>query len=169
MNSRTQRKCAEAVRRGYGLVDGVLYGPKGPLAVKLRKGQRYPSFTLNSAGTTFSIAIHKFVAFLCYGDYAFEEGLQVRHRNGDVLDYSRANILMGSRSQNHMDKPQEVRRRCTRARLLLTDDQAREIRRRHAALSPGHHPGFRKGLTNEFGIAPMAISKLLNNLTYKDL
>lgn len=134
-----------AYEKGYRVSrDGKLYGMKGEeLIVKKRGKQRYPTFSVNVGALTksgvFGIPVHRFAAYCFYGEKMFEDGLVVRHLNGNVLDLRIENIKLGTNSENEHDKSAETRRRVGRiARAAqqramnskFTDDEVREIRRR---------------------------------------
>jgi hypothetical protein len=79
-----------------------------PRKTKKYGTQRYPSITLR-LGITFPL--HKFVAYLLYGEDAFKECIVVRHLDGDTLNLSKDNIVLGTYSENEMDKSKEARSR----------------------------------------------------------
>lgn len=56
-----------------------------------------------------SFAIHKFVAYLLYGEIALRKGVNVRHLNANKLDLSKNNIAIGSSRDNNLDKPSSDR------------------------------------------------------------
>ena len=58
---------------------------------------------------SYSLTIHSIQAFKKYGDTLFEKNLEVRHLNGNSLDNSWENIILGTHSQNMMDIPKENR------------------------------------------------------------
>lgn len=58
------------------------------------------------------LPVHRLQAYQKYGDKIFEKGIHVRHLNGNPLDNRVENILIGSASENMMDKPKEVRSWC---------------------------------------------------------
>lgn len=55
------------------------------------------------------IRVHKLQAYKKYGNLLFKKGLMVRHLNGNQLDNSWDNILIGNNSDNQMDIPEETR------------------------------------------------------------
>lgn len=70
---------------------------------KLFGKQRYPSITLSYG----SFPLHKFVAYELYGKTAFNK--IVRHLDGNTLNLSKNNIILGTHSENNLDKPKETR------------------------------------------------------------
>lgn len=65
-------------------------------------------------GERVNLHIHRLAAYFFYGGDTFEEGICVRHLNGDVLNVSAGNIALGSYSENERDKPPELRSRNAR-------------------------------------------------------
>ena len=71
---------------------------------------RYKYFTIRLNGkTNTKVKFHRLQAYVKYGEKLFEEGIEVRHFNGDNFDNSWDNILIGSHSDNMMDKPKDTR------------------------------------------------------------
>lgn len=80
---------------------------------KLYGKQRYPSLTINDGtGTKSNITFnyHKFAAYSLYGFAALEKGVNVRHLDGNVLNLSKENLLLGTSQENQFDKSQNVRK-----------------------------------------------------------
>lgn len=105
----------EAINRGY-TVDkkGNVISPTNNLlsteGTRNLNGIHYKMFaiTLKNKKRT-NIKVHRLVAYLKYGDVIFEKGIVVRHINGDHKDNSWDNILIGTYSENMMDKPKNIR------------------------------------------------------------
>jgi hypothetical protein len=57
------------------------------------------------------ISVHRYQAYIKYGNKIFEKGIEVRHYNGNSLDNSWDNILIGTHSDNIMDIKPEIRMR----------------------------------------------------------
>jgi hypothetical protein len=60
-------------------------------------------------GKSSTIKVHRLVAYQKYGDKIFQSGIQVRHKDGNSLNNFENNILLGTPSENSMDKTSEVR------------------------------------------------------------
>jgi hypothetical protein len=121
--SKGHRIAALAKRQGYTVnpFTGDVIGLRGGIR-KLtdnRRGQGYLTLGVtdnqekrpNGYGKTFPLPVHKFVAYLKWGDEAFAPGIDVRHKNNNAKDNRWSNILIGSRSDNMNDLPPEVRSR----------------------------------------------------------
>lgn len=105
-----------AVQQGYSadLERGVIFGPNGkPLSVKLHGKQKYPTIRLHVKGlprSAYSLAAHKFIGYLIWGEAALAgRHSHVRHLNPPTTDIRRANLALGTPSQNELDKPAHVR------------------------------------------------------------
>lgn len=110
----------EAINRGYGFdfKNQILIRIKSNWKPRLYGKQRYPYMEIWIDKKVQAFPLHKFCAYLLYGDKAFEKGIVVRHKDGNTLNLSKDNILLGTHSQNNMDKPKHKRiyaAKCARA------------------------------------------------------
>jgi hypothetical protein len=167
-----------AFEKGYRVTeDGRLIGIKGnELKVKKRGNQRYPTFSVNVGSLTssgvYGIPIHKFAAYCFYGDEVFEEGVVVRHLNGDTEDISKENILLGTYSDNERDKPVEVRKKAAKiarshqkrpGNSLLTDEQVMEIKKRLK------NKESMAAIARDYGVTRNCIFLIKKGVNYKDV
>ena len=101
-----------AYERGYRVTkDGSLLNPKGKVigdSVDSR-GYKQTSIKINKKNT--NIRTHRLQAYQKYGNKLFEDGIVVRHLNGNRLDNSLYNIAIGTQRDNLMDIPKEIRTR----------------------------------------------------------
>jgi hypothetical protein len=100
-----------ASEKGYVVDDNgsVFYnGKQRKLHFKSKK-QKYYCFTARIDGATTRIEVHRLQAFQKYGSKIFEDGIVVRHLNGDSTDNSIDNIEIGSYQDNSLDVPQKRR------------------------------------------------------------
>lgn len=92
--------------------DGEVLGLKGfPLSTKVVNISGYNYFSFRDNGSREVVLTHRLQAYQKYGERMFEEGIVVRHLNGIRTDNSWSNILIGSQSENMMDKPLNQRRK----------------------------------------------------------
>jgi len=56
-----------------------------------------------------NLLTHRLQAYQKYGNKLYEDGIMVRHLNGNSLDNSWGNIAIGTRRDNAMDIPIEIR------------------------------------------------------------
>ena len=167
----------DAVGMGYKVTPcGQLYRPDGrKIPCKLYGNQKYPTGYIVS----YSIPLHKFVAYYWYGEDAFKVGVQTRHINGDTLDLSLSNIKVGTSSENQLDKCKSVRvMAAKKARAsqphpnnrLLTSEQASEIRDYYKENKKGNKigNGHRKYLSDKYGVCAGTIDKIVRGDYYVD-
>ena len=160
----THTRIIEAFERGYRVTkDGSLYGPKGEINVKLYGSQRYPTFTTNWGGRTFGVPAHHFAAYCFYGLDSFSPDVVIRHLNGNTLDISKQNIVLGTHSENNLDKLLYKRVRAAKAarraqgrtptNAKLTPEQVQEIRDAYKPYMDKKAPnGFVKDLEKKYGV-----------------
>jgi len=98
-----------AVKRGYIVSEeGVLYNPKGNKIGSIHNsGYHRTNIRINKKET--NLMAHRLQAYQKYGDILYNKGVMVRHYNGNKLDNSWGNILIGNNSQNQLDIPKNIR------------------------------------------------------------
>lgn len=173
----TQNRIVQAYSRGYRVNEGKLIGPKGELSIKLYGKQRYPTFSTNWDRRVYGIPVHQFAAYCYYGVKSFDDGLVVRHRDGNTLNISIDNILLGTHSENNLDKPRETRTGAAKTaraaqgtvprNALLREEDVKYIRDKYSKLKTKKAPnGFTASLAKEFGMSKAAISNVAKGKTY---
>lgn len=132
--SKHARAVLFALAQGYRVTEsGHVIAPDGsPRATRCRTGRSpYPTFNIAFEGGSFPVAAHKLAAAQVHGEAALVPGVHVRHRDDDPDNFAPANLLLGTQSENELDKPKAVRRRAALVaaskRRKLTDDDAREV------------------------------------------
>ncbi len=110
----------KAYNMGYRVVDGEVISPFNGQKRKLsiRGGSdnylRY-RFTIGSSRKDHhTVNVHQLVAYQKYGDLLLDSNIVVRHLDGNSLNNFEDNIAIGSRTDNEMDKPKDVRVRVAR-------------------------------------------------------
>ena len=99
-----------AKRRGYFVSeDGTMYNPSGNKVGTWINDNGYYCLSLRINKKTPIMPIHRLQAFQKYGQALFLNGIMVRHYNGNKLDNSWDNILIGTSSENQLDIPEQVR------------------------------------------------------------
>lgn len=176
--TKTQRRILEAVDRGYSVSEeGILTGPKGVLKVSKYGSQRYPTFSTNWGGYVYGVPSHHLAAYCFYGEHAFTPGLVVRHLDGDTLNLSKVNIVMGTHSQNNLDKPKKVRSAAARkarasqgrtpTNAKLTPSQAEAVRGFYRDLGGGKVPnGLASFLAGELGVSRKVLHNIKVGVSY---
>lgn len=112
--SKTNEAIREAHRRGYIVLDdGAVISPYGTIRSQRIRGNkkkdRYYYISMAFDKKSFPLPVHKLMAFQKYGEKMFENGICVRHLNGDSLDNAVGNIAIGTLSNNMMDQLPEKR------------------------------------------------------------
>jgi hypothetical protein len=92
---------------GYRAVNGVILNPRGKRMAVRPSRMGYPYF---HAGRKLTVRAHRLVAFQKFGQALYVPGTDVRHRDANPGNFADDNILIGTKSENQMDKPVEVRR-----------------------------------------------------------
>lgn len=101
-----------AYDRGYRCTrEGVLLNPKKEQIGAVRS-DGYVHFAITIEGIGVSIAAHRLQAYQKYDDRIYLDNLEVRHLNDDKLDFAWGNIVLGTRSQNMMDRSPKERKKC---------------------------------------------------------
>jgi hypothetical protein len=104
------QKILETINKGYTINSkGVVYNPKKEIQ-KIRVGTRgYLLFSVRFGKKVKNIKVHRLQAYTLYGNSLFENGIVVRHLDGDQLNNKSENITIGSRSDNYFDISNEKR------------------------------------------------------------
>lgn len=117
-------------------------------------------------GRSRSVMVHRLQAYQKFGRRMFEPGLVVRHKNDITRDNAWDNILLGTYSENSMDKSPEARKAQARKAALasrkLTMEQARELRAARAAGTKVTE------LCKQYDLQSSAVYAIINNHSYKE-
>jgi hypothetical protein len=138
-------KAAHSV--GYRITaDGKIVNPRGNFlngGYHERKGLAYNYFSLSTTNVphvdkrTFRVYTHRLQAYQRFGDDIFQEGIVVRHLDGDSRNNAITNIAIGTPSDNMMDRPRHERLahaiHASRFNRRFTDEQVQQIREDHAS------------------------------------
>lgn len=80
-------------------------------------------------GRLLKVYFHRYQAYLKFGNSLYEDGIMVRHLDGDLLNNSVSNIELGTNSDNMLDIPKEKRiRKSANANKKYSDDLVLEIK-----------------------------------------
>ena len=108
--SNSQIALIKAYLKGYRVIGSKVFLNGRERSLSTNK-HGYYYFSIRVKGDLFSqVMVHRLVAFEKFGHAMFAEGIQVRHLNGNPLDNSPINILIGTASENSMDRLYSVRR-----------------------------------------------------------
>lgn len=129
--NKSKETLLKAVEKGYKIINGVIYNPKGRVLSPISNRHGYLYFK----AVGYIVFIHRLVAYQKYGDRIFEDGIEVRHRDNDKINNIDENILIGTHSQNMMDLPEKQRIKQAQYAANLqrkyTDEEEDEIRKYH--------------------------------------
>lgn len=142
-----------AYQMGYRCdVSGVVRGPRGNVMAVHGK---YPRFRFKANGATKHVQSHRLQAYQKFGAAIFDPEIHVRHLDGNSANASYGNLALGSRSQNEMDKPREVRVRSAKiAASFVTKHD-------HAAVIASYNTLGFKNTLDKFGIGKSTLSFIL--------
>lgn len=117
-----------------------------------------------------------------YGEASFAKGVNVRHLDGDTLNLSKDNIVLGTSQENQYDKPGSARRGAAKkARAaqglrplnsIVTESLAEAIlceyfeNRGEGTKAPR---GLVKGIAEKHGLNRNTVQSICNGVNFKDL
>ncbi len=152
---RNEKKAAEW---GYTLnEEGTVLLYKGrQMAVSINRSG-YKKFTFGPTGKRGHIHIHRLQAWFSFGEAMYEYGMICRHLDGNPLNNHKANIALGTHSQNTRDQDMDkVRARAFAAsRSFLKHD--------HAAIIAHYKEHGWTATERRFGIASGTLNSIINH------
>lgn len=175
------RRCIESIERGYYVTeDGEVFGPRKKLKPDLLNNQGYPVYSTSWGGKVLQVAVHRLAAFCFYGTSVLDDGVVVRHLDGNKLNFKKSNIALGTVSDNEQDKNPEERKRVaklarasqgfTPTNAKLTDEQVLEIREFYKNLGGKKAPmGSVKKMCEKYGVSRTVIVKIKNFQYYPNV
>ena len=99
-----------AYEKGYRVTkNGCLIGLRRTRIGSINNQGYERTTILNNNNKNLYIQTHRLQAYQKYGDKLFQDGIVVRHLNGNALDNSWNNIAIGTNRDNQMDIPKEQR------------------------------------------------------------
>jgi hypothetical protein len=104
-----KEKIVEAIKKGYRVDEnGNVYSAFRKLSLCINS-KGYYHFSIRYNKNRYPIQVHQFVAYLKFGDKIFEEDIEIRHFDGNSLNNSSDNILIGTHVENMQDIPKRKR------------------------------------------------------------
>lgn len=100
-----------AFEKGYRCSGGRVIGPSGKQLSMQITELGYPRFSIRIDGKTVPIRAHRLSAYQAFGDAIYADGIVVRHKDANRLNFSQENLALGSQSENMMDVNPEIRLR----------------------------------------------------------
>lgn len=97
--------------RGYIIdANGVVFNKKGVIMKPyIRNGYKFLRIRKLEDKKIIKIKFSRLQAYMKFGDKIYEDNICVRHLNGNSLDDSWDNIMIGTHTNNMQDKPKSVR------------------------------------------------------------
>ena len=107
------RKEEKAFKKGYRIdSNGKIIGLSGSEIFGKINNNGYREFGFRFEKKVVKLYFHRLQAYQKYADKLFEDGLVCRHIDNDKLNNSYDNIVIGTHSENMMDKPRHMRLSC---------------------------------------------------------
>lgn len=128
-----------AYNKGYRVINGEVISPFSGKSRTVRPDEQgYDRFNIaciEDSSKKDSVCVHKLVAYQKFGSAIFEDGIEVRHLDGDKRNNLSSNIEYGTALDNAADKDPKV----TKAAAItasthirkFTDVEMEEIRQFH--------------------------------------
>jgi hypothetical protein len=106
-----QQLIKTAHEKGYRIKDGKCFNPKGREVVGSIKHHPVPyrQFSLTTPKGTRSVTFHGLLAYQLYGDVYFNSETVARHMDGNSLNNTESNIVLGTMKDNILDIPSKRR------------------------------------------------------------
>lgn len=145
------------VKEGYTIdKQGIVRNNKGVI-LPGSKSDGYLKFSVRTDFTSsYAMRFHKFQAYVKYGDKIFERGQVVRHLNDVKDDNSYENIVLGSQTQNMMDRKESHRKSHIKNKGGIPEDiQEKILFDRRIGLSY-------RALVDKYGIPKSTIMDFVN-------
>lgn len=154
------------INRGYRVIDGQVWHPDASAPRKLQANRGgYLVFSAGSRkeGTRGTAYVHRLAAWQKFGDEIFSWA-DVRHLDGDKTNNRPENLVLGTRSENMMDRDATDRvahaRKAARVQRKMTDKQVAQLRKDRVA------GATYAVLMQKYGISKTAVSYIVNHKTY---
>ena len=149
-----------AINNGWEIDDsGQITNPKGEIKKGsltygyLKVGIKIPELEISS----YALKIHKFQAYKKYGEEIFQPGIVVRHLNGNKTDNSWENIIIGTQSDNMMDRNESDRIKHSKERRKYSQEvKFQLIREREGGKSYGQ-------ISKEYSIPLQTVKDIIKN------
>ena len=171
-NSKNSQALQIAAKKGYLVTrEGDLISYTG-IKRKLRLNRNGYLYTIISGkNKKYTLFIHQYVAYWKFGDRIFNSSIEIRHLDSNRQNNKWKNIELGSRSDNQLDTPIEIRKArskkmveaASKVNRKLTPEQVLYIRDSHI------HGRSIIRLAREFSMAKSTMSYIINRRTYKEI
>ncbi len=161
------RKEEEAYSKGYRVdEEGNVFGPTGKRKLSLHTTGYFVFNYRNADGKNKHVLVSRLAAYQWFGAELYTEGFEVRHLDGNPKNNTRANIAIGTKTQNAYDRtPESLREHALKAARSLRKLSSEQV----AALRADRVAGADyKTLMAKYGVAKGTVSYIVNGATYKE-
>lgn len=152
---------------GYRISDtGDILNKKNNIIKGFSYNVNYRRFGIRVNSKVLKVKVHRLVAYQKFGDMIYEDGIVVRHLDGNGSNNCIDNIEIGTYSDNSMDIPEEVRtQRALHASSYTNKLTNLEIIRLQSLYKDGYRMKF---LMKEFNIKSKgSYSNYINKKTFR--
>jgi hypothetical protein len=158
----------EAFQKGYKIENGEVINHLHKKINFILSKKGYPIISVSIWNTRYPVKVHRLAAYQKFGNAIFEKEMQVRHLNGNKLDFSFQNIEIGTSKQNQLDKPIEKRKHAGYLSALrkrkLSIEQATEIRNEYLLLTKKR--GFINMTARKYNVHKTLIHNIVHFKSY---
>lgn len=125
-----------ALEKGYTITkDGIVFSFRGKKLSLIKNKYGYLYFNVRKDGKVVKILVHRFQAYIKFGKAIYDNGIVVRHLNGNSSDNSFDNIGIGTQQDNNLDILLEDRAKkayfASRKNIKYNDEVAKQIHLDH--------------------------------------
>lgn len=153
-----------AYSKGYRVnKDGIVVSKSGRIVSSfLRNGYKHFGIRTQRSKVV-NVPIHRFQAYIKFGDAIYLNNICVRHVNGNPLDNKWDNIEIGTQSDNMRDIPLKIRVKS--ASIAANKRKAAYSKELIVAVKEAHKDGLSyKNIMDKFGISSKGtVSYIVNN------
>lgn len=105
--TKAQLNLVECYNKGYRVIDSIVYYKGKVVKGSITNGYHFIGIRINKK--MYNIRTHRLVGYQKYGEKLFTGNLVLRHVDNNSLNNSADNIVLGTPSENMMDKPESLR------------------------------------------------------------
>jgi hypothetical protein len=105
--TKAQSNLIECYNKGYRVIDSKVYYKGKLVKGSITNGYHFIGIRINKK--IYNIRTHRLVGYQKYKNLLFESNLVLRHIDNNSLNNSEDNIVLGTPSENMMDKPETLR------------------------------------------------------------